>query len=125
MWWASHYASPSVVKTTAQPEETHEFEREDPAKFIASVAVVALAAGLAACGGDDSGGSGDPDTGSSGSLDQPVQDGMKKSLEAKIKAGGDDIKIDWQKVENINQLIITRSSPATRRTSPSCRSPAS
>ena len=42
------------------------------------------------------------------SVDQPVQDGLLKALEAKIKAGGDDITVDWQKVENINQLIMTK-----------------
>ena len=41
------------------------------------------------------------------SVDQPVQDGLLKALEAK-SAGGDDITVDWQKVENINQLIMTK-----------------
>ena len=78
-------------------------------KLMASASAIALAAGLAACGGDDGGGSGDPSTVTIwSSVDQPVQDGLVKALEAKIKAGGDDIKIKWQKVENINQLIITK-----------------
>ena len=39
------------------------------------------------------------------SVDQPVQDGLLKALEAKL---GGDVTVDWQKVENINQLIMTK-----------------
>ena len=39
-------------------------------------------------------------------MDQPVQDGLLKSLEAKARSG--DVTVDWQKVENINQLIMTK-----------------
>ncbi len=66
------------------------------------------AMGLSACGGGgDSKGDSKTVTIWS-SIDQPVQDGLKKSLVAKLTADGSDIKINWQKVENINQLIITK-----------------
>jgi alpha-glucoside transport system substrate-binding protein len=75
---------------------------------LLGVAAVAAAMSLAACGGDDGGGS-DSDTVTIwSSVDQPVQDGLLKALEAKIDAGGDNITVDWQKVENINQLIMTK-----------------
>lgn len=81
-------------------------------RTIALMATAALSSfTLAACGGGGDGGGGG---GSSNtvtiwsSIDQPVQDGMKKALEAKLKDQNPDIKINWQKVENINQLIITR-----------------
>jgi alpha-glucoside transport system substrate-binding protein len=70
---------------------------------------LALAAmGLTACGGDSGSGSDSNTVTIWSSIDQPVQDGLKKALEAKLAADGSDIKIDWQKVENINQLIITK-----------------
>lgn len=64
------------------------------------------AMGLSACGGGDKGDSKTVTIWSS--IDQPVQDGLKKSLVAKLAADGSDIKINWQKVENINQLIVTK-----------------
>ena len=72
---------------------------------LLGAAAIAASLGLTACGGDDGGGS---DTGTVtiwSSVDQPVQDGLLKSLEAKL---GGDVKVDWQKVENINQLIMTK-----------------
>jgi alpha-glucoside transport system substrate-binding protein len=75
---------------------------------LLGVAAVAASLSLAACGGDDGGGSEGNTVTIWSSVDQPVQDGLLKDLEAKIKAGGDDIKVDWQKVENINQLIMTK-----------------
>ncbi|MGZ4454660.1 MAG: ABC transporter substrate-binding protein [Nocardioides sp.] len=73
---------------------------------MSAVAVASLSLTATACGG---GSGGDPNTVTIwSSIDQPVQDGLKKALEAKIKAGGDKITIKWQKVENINQLIITK-----------------
>lgn len=85
------------------------FNARSRRRLMASASALALAAGLAACGGDDGGGSGDPNTVTIwSSVDQPVQDGLLKALEAKIEAGGDDITIKWEKVENINQLIITK-----------------
>lgn len=77
--------------------------------LMAMAALTALTLPLAACGGDSGGGDSNSKTVTIwSSIDQPVQDGLLKSLEAKIKAGGDDITIKWEKVENINQLIITK-----------------
>lgn len=75
---------------------------------LLGVAVLAASLSLTACGGDDGGGSDDGTVTIWSSVDQPVQDGLLKALEAKIDAGGDDITVDWQKVENINQLIMTK-----------------
>jgi alpha-glucoside transport system substrate-binding protein len=72
---------------------------------LLGVAVLAASLSLTACGGDDGGGSDDGTVTIWSSVDQPVQDGLLKALEAKV---GDDITIDWQKVENINQLIMTK-----------------
>ena len=72
---------------------------------LLGVAALAASLGLTACGGDDGGGS-DSDTVTIwSSVDQPVQDGLLKALEAKL---GGDVTVDWQKVENINQLIMTK-----------------
>jgi alpha-glucoside transport system substrate-binding protein len=72
---------------------------------LLGVAAFAASLGLTACGGDDGGGS-DSDTVTIwSSVDQPVQDGLLKALEAKL---GGDVTVDWQKVENINQLIMTK-----------------
>ncbi|MBF4768417.1 carbohydrate ABC transporter substrate-binding protein [Nocardioides agariphilus] len=72
---------------------------------LLGVAALAASLSLTACGGD----SGGSDNGNTvtiwSSIDQPVQDGLLKALEAKV---GSDIKIDWKKVENINQLIMTK-----------------
>jgi ABC-type glycerol-3-phosphate transport system substrate-binding protein len=73
---------------------------------LLGVAVLAASLSLTACGGDDGGGS-DSDTVTIwSSVDQPVQDGLLKSLESKLE--GEGITVDWQKVENINQLIMTK-----------------
>lgn len=80
------------------------------------LAALGLAGGLslsflaAGCGGDSgSSGSGSPNTVTIwSSVDQPVQDGLLKNLKAKLAADGDDITVKWQKVDNINQLIITK-----------------
>lgn len=72
---------------------------------LLGVAVLAASLSLTACGGDDGGGSDDGTVTIWSSVDQPVQDGLLKALEAKV---GGDITIDWQKVENINQLIMTK-----------------
>ena len=72
---------------------------------LLGVAALAASLSLTACGGDDGGGS-DSDTVTIwSSVDQPVQDGLLKALEAKL---GGDVTVDWQKVENINQLIMTK-----------------
>jgi len=75
---------------------------------LLGVAVVAASLSLTACGGDSGGGSNSKTVKIWSSVDQPVQDGLLKALEAKISAGGDGITVDWQKVDNINQLIMTK-----------------
>ena len=55
---------------------------------------------------DDGGGSDSETVTIWTSVDQPVQDGLEKALKAKVE--GDGITIKWQKVENINQLIMTK-----------------
>ncbi|MCW2793876.1 MAG: carbohydrate transporter substrate-binding protein, partial [Nocardioides sp.] len=73
---------------------------------LAAAAALSMALSLAACGGDSGSGSDSKTVTIWSSVDQPVQDGLLKALEAKMKSQG--IEIDWQKVENINQLIITK-----------------
>jgi alpha-glucoside transport system substrate-binding protein len=73
---------------------------------LLGVAAIAAALGLTACGGDSGGGSDSNTVTIWSSVDQPVQDGLQKALEAKVK--GDGITIDWKKVDNINQLIMTK-----------------
>ena len=73
---------------------------------LLGVAALAATLTLSACGGDDGGGSDSNTVTIWSSVDQPVQDGLLKALEAKVS--GDGIKIDWKKVENINQLIMTK-----------------
>jgi alpha-glucoside transport system substrate-binding protein len=55
---------------------------------------------------DDGGGSDSKTVTIWSSVDQPVQDGLEKALKAKVE--GDGITIKWEKVENINQLIMTK-----------------
>jgi len=64
------------------------------------------AVSLTACGGGGGSSSNSSTVTIWSSVDQPVQDGLEKALKAKLQ--GTDIKINWQKVENINQLIITK-----------------
>jgi alpha-glucoside transport system substrate-binding protein len=74
-----------------------------PIALLAAACTAALS--LTACGGGSS--SGDANTVTIwSSVDQPVQDGLLKSLQAKVK--GDGITVKWQKVDNINQLIMTK-----------------
>lgn len=75
---------------------------------LLAVTALAAASGLAGCGsGGSSGGNSNTVTIWS-SIDQPVQDGLEKALVAKLKSENSKVKIKWQKVENINQLIITK-----------------
>ncbi len=76
-------------------------------KSLAAVTALAAAAALAGCGsgGGDSG-KDDKSVTIWSSLDQPIQDGMEKVLVEKAKADG--ITIKWQKVNNINQLIMQK-----------------
>ncbi len=74
---------------------------------LLAVAALAATSALAACG--SSGGSGGKDDKVVtiwSSVDQPVQDGLEKVLVEKAKPKG--ITIKWQKVENINQLIMQK-----------------
>jgi ABC-type glycerol-3-phosphate transport system substrate-binding protein len=75
---------------------------------LLGIAALAASLSLTACGGDSGGGSDSKTVTIWSSIDQPVQDGLLKALEAKLKANGDDITVDWQKVDNINQLIMTK-----------------
>jgi alpha-glucoside transport system substrate-binding protein len=74
---------------------------------LLGVAAVAASLTLTACGGGGGGSGSDSNTVTIwSSVDQPVQDGLLKALEAKVK--GDGITVDWKKVDNINQLIMTK-----------------
>ena len=81
------------------------FHRRGRTSLVAVTAIVTATA-LAGCG--SSGGSGKDDKSVTiwSSIDQPVQDGLNKTLTAKAKAKG--ITVKWQKVENINQLIMQK-----------------
>lgn len=71
--------------------------------LMLSMAVAAMS--LTACGGG--GGESENKTVTIWtSMDQPVVDGLKKGLAPKAKAAG--ITVKWSKVENINQLIMTK-----------------
>ena len=74
----------------------------------AALLAVAAAASLSltACGSDSGASANSKTVTIWSSLDQPVQDGLEKTLQADVKADG--ITIKWQKVENINQLIMTK-----------------
>jgi alpha-glucoside transport system substrate-binding protein len=88
----------------ARPTDTG---RGTGVKATAIIAAALLAsATLTACGGSSGGGSDSNTVTIWSSVDQPVQDGLLKSLEAKVK--GDGITVDWKKVDNINQLIMTK-----------------
>jgi alpha-glucoside transport system substrate-binding protein len=64
---------------------------------------------LTACGGGSGSGSSNSDTVTIwSSIDAPVQAGLQKALVAKLKSQNSSIKINWQQVQNINQLIITK-----------------
>ncbi|HQR26116.1 MAG TPA: ABC transporter substrate-binding protein [Nocardioides sp.] len=72
---------------------------------LSVTAALALTATGCLSSGDDGGGGSDTVTVWT-SVDQPVSDGLEKAVKAKADADG--IKIDWQRVENINQLIMTK-----------------
>ena len=74
---------------------------------LMAVTALATAAALAGCGSSSgSGGKDDKKVTIWSSVDQPVQDGLNKALTAKLKAKG--ITVSWQKVDNINQLIMQK-----------------
>jgi alpha-glucoside transport system substrate-binding protein len=73
------------------------------------MAVAGVAAGcltVTACGGGGDSASDSKTVTIWSSVDQPVQDGLEAWLSDKAKAEG--ITIKWSKVENINQLIMTK-----------------
>ena len=79
-------------------------------------ATLLVSAGLTLSACSNSGGSGGGGGGGSGSttvtiwssVDPPVKAGLEKQLNAELAAQGSKIKINWQTVTNINQLIITK-----------------
>ena len=83
-----------------------------PQHYLRKPLVVASAAtmmtlGLAACGGGDSGG-GEADGSVTiwTSMDQPVVDGLEASLAPKAEEAG--IEVEWERVTDINTLIMTK-----------------
>jgi alpha-glucoside transport system substrate-binding protein len=64
------------------------------------------AAALTACGGDSGGDSGGTTIKIWASVDQPIIDGFQQHLDAAAKEAG--LTIKFEKVENINQLIMTK-----------------
>lgn len=74
------------------------------AALLTCMAVAGMS--LAACGGGGSSGSDSKTVTIWASMDQPVIDGLTKALDTKAKAAG--ITVKWQRVENINQLIMTK-----------------
>ncbi len=74
--------------------------------LIAVAAVATLALTAAGCGGDSGGGSDDKSVTICASMDQPVVDGLQKAIDAKAKDDG--ITVKFERVENINQLIMKK-----------------
>lgn len=73
---------------------------------VAVAAVASMSVSLAACGGDGGSASDSKEVTIWASVDQPVMDGLEKALAPKAKEAG--ITVKWSKVENINQLIMTK-----------------
>ena len=73
--------------------------------LVATAAVLLASTGLAACGGGGSGGSNSKTVTIWTSVDQPVLDGFTKVLVPEAKKQG--ITVDFKKVSNINQLVMT------------------
>ena len=83
--------------------------------FAALGATMALTSACLSSGSDSSSsGGGDKPTGEVKgstvtiwtSVDKPIMDGLKAGMEAKAQAAG--VTVNWQKVDNINQLIMTK-----------------
>lgn len=74
---------------------------------VGSTLLLLSALGLTACGGG-SGSSNSTTVTIWSSIDPLVQKGMSTKLEAELKQQNSNIKINWQTVQNINQLIITK-----------------
>jgi alpha-glucoside transport system substrate-binding protein len=75
------------------------------AKLLASVTAVALAGGLAACGGDDGGGDADDEVTIWMSLDQPVVDAIQEQVTKAAEDEGITVKVE--RVDAIDKLIKT------------------
>jgi alpha-glucoside transport system substrate-binding protein len=73
---------------------------------VAVAAVASMSVSLAACGGDGDSASDSKEVTIWASVDQPVLDGLKKALAPKAEEAG--LTVKWSKVENINQLIMTK-----------------
>src|ERR671933_1070620 len=80
---------------------------------VVGVTMAMTTACLSGGGNSTSGGGGAPSGQASGStvtiwtsLDQPVIDGLKAALTPKAQAQG--ITANWNKVDNINQVIMTK-----------------
>ena len=73
-------------------------------------AALLLGAGLSltACSSSGGGGSNSTTVTIWSSVDPPVKAGLEKKLVAELAAAKSNIKINWQTVTNINQLIITK-----------------
>ncbi len=76
--------------------------------LLGTALFTAAALSLTACGGGGSGGGNSKTVTIWSSVDAARPGGLEKALVAKLKSQGEDITINWQKVENINQLIITK-----------------
>jgi len=75
------------------------------AKLLASVTALALAGGLAACGGDDGEGEGDDEVTIWMSLDQPVVDAIQEQVTKAAEDEGITVKVE--RVDAIDKLIKT------------------
>ena len=75
------------------------------AKLMATVSAVALAAGLAACGGGGDEGEGDDEVTIWMALDAPVVEGIQTQIDAKAKDEGITVKVE--RVDSIDKLIKT------------------
>jgi alpha-glucoside transport system substrate-binding protein len=73
---------------------------------VAVAAVASMSFSLAACGGGGDSAADANEVTIWSSMDEPVQAGLEKTLTAQAKEAG--YTIDWQKVENVNQLIMTK-----------------
>src|SRR5687767_14996915 len=73
---------------------------------VAVAAVASMSVSLAACGGGGDSAADANEVTIWSSMDEPVQAGLEKTLTAQAEEAG--YTIDWQKVENVNQLIMTK-----------------
>ena len=106
---ARHSTTPKRLRVSpgSRPAQQGEPMRFN-ARRTSLVAVAALASSFVAAGCGGGGDSADDANEVTiwSSMDPPVQAGLEKTLTAQAKEAG--YTIDWQKVENINQLIMTK-----------------